>query len=1505
MNETITPPHIARSPGRQALLIAAVALAYFLTAEAGLAFAAVRGEASLVWPAAGVALAAALLGGWWTAVGVLIGGVGLNLAMGVPSGTALTIGAGSALAALSGRLLLWMPGKFSARLETVRDVAWVAFPGAFVSTIVAATVGTAARVGSGALPVGEIASTALTWWRGDALGVLLVTPLVLAWAARPRPSAATGVAVGAAGAMGFAFVASTSLVKADPTNAALGNFLVFGFFALAMWPATRLSVRDVATFNIVLAAIAMLGTAMGVGPFSVEYAREGLSVLHTFLVFLSITTLFVSASAHERRTAVRELALGEARFRSLTELSTDWYWEQDAEYRLSVLSSGFGAATGLDPARFLGRPRWQFLKLGERDTDWVEHRRLLDARKPFRDVVAAWDLPAGDRRYFLTSGEPVFGPAGEFLGYRGVGRDITAQKRAEDALRESEERYATIFQSSTAAIFTVRVDDDGVCRFEGLNSAAEALLGVSAGEVIGRTPTETLPPKTASGGDQRLRECVARGVPITYDEVLAGPAGSREAVFTLVPIRNPAGQVQRIIGIGIDTTEQRRTEARLRESMELFARIFAISAHPMVITRFSDSTVAEVNPAWCKLFRLAREEVVGRTLKELDLLANPSDRDKILAALRADRSIRAMPLEFRLRDGTRVETVYSGDLIDIHGETSVLTSLVDVTESRRAEAAIRASREHFEKVFRASPQPLAISGIDDGRVYEVNDTWVKTYGYARDEIIGKDFLELGLWVDIDGRRPVRETLRREGTVRNVECRWRRKSGEIADVLLSGERIELRGEDVMLSTGMDITERKRAERLLRESEARFAKIFQSSPLPVVISRLADGRYLDVNEAWARFFGYSRAEVLDHTSLDLGIWANPTDRGAFVQALSAGDAVRNREVRYRKRSGEVTDVLLSAEPIDLLGERCVVSLLMDITERKRAEQQLRESERRFRDFAEAAGEYVWEVDRDTRYTFVSRRVEAVLGYRPEDLYGRRPFDLMPPGEADRVRELLDSTLTGGQPLRNVEHRSLTRSGTLVWQLVSAVPIHADDGRITGLRGTALDISERKRAEARIEELATRDPLTGLPNRLLLSDRLAQGIAGASRGGHQLAVMFIDLDHFKAINDTLGHHVGDLLLKEVAKRLGAVVRKDDTLSRLGGDEFVVVLEGLRSPEDAGQVAQKILNSLAHAYQIEGHDLRTAASIGIALYPSDGDDAATLMRHADTAMYSAKSGGRKNYQFFSSEMNTRAVERGRLEAALRRATADGELRLFYQPRVDVASGRVTGAEALLRWRHPEQGLIGPDRFIRVAEETGLVVPIGDWVLDTAAVQAKAWAAAGWQVPVAVNVSGRQFAPGLPESVAAALAAAGLDAAMIEVELTEATLMRDPEMARAILARLASLGVRIVVDDFGTGYASMHSLKRFAVQAVKIHRSLIAAIDTSVEERTVVRAIFDMARSLGVDAIAVGVESEAQLAMLAEMGCREYLGHHFLAPVPAAELERRLIPGANLATMASRRTLN
>jgi diguanylate cyclase (GGDEF)-like protein len=467
---------------------------------------------------------------------------------------------------------------------------------------------------------------------------------------------------------------------------------------------------------------------------------------------------------------------------------------------------------------------------------------------------------------------------------------------------------------------------------------------------------------------------------------------------------------------------------------------------------------------------------------------------------------------------------------------------------------------------------------------------------------------------------------------------------------------------------------------------------------------------------------------------------------------------------------------------------------------------------------------------------------------------------------------------------------------------VPLCDADGRLTGWRGTALDVTERKRAESRIADLATRDPLTGLPNRLLLADRLNQAIAGAHREGAPLAVMFVDLDHFKAVNDTLGHEVGDLLLKEVANRIGSVLRKGDTLSRLGGDEFVVVLERLANAEDAGQVAQKIINGLAQDMALAGHVVRTAASIGVAIFPGDGADASTLMRHADTAMYVAKSTGRGNCQFYSAEMTTRASERSQLEANLKQALEGGELRVLYHPRVEVLTGQLTGVEALLRWQHPERGLLAAAQFMRLVNESGLAHAIGEWVLVTACSQAASLHAVyGAAFAISVNISTRQFNPGLVPRVKAALDASGLDPQLLELELLESALSRDASKSKDIISRLRALGLRIVVDDFGTGYSSLSDLRRYGVDGIKIDRSLVRGITTNPDDRIVVKATIDMARSLRINTIAEGVEDADTLALLREMGCEEYLGYFRAEPMPAGEFERRFLRVPNVVTFPKR----
>src|SRR5581483_10582808 len=465
--------------------------------------------------------------------------------------------------------------------------------------------------------------------------------------------------------------------------------------------------------------------------------------------------------------------------------------------------------------------------------------------------------------------------------------------------------------------------------------------------------------------------------------------------------------------------------------------------------------------------------------------------------------------------------------------------------------------------------------------------------------------------------------------------------------------------------------------------------------------------------------------------------------------------------------------------------------DITQRQAAQDALRTSEELFRVVAEVAGEYVWENDLEGRFTYVWPKVVEVLGYGAEELLGHAPAELMPPGEADRVRAWFAEHMGEDRRFRNLEHQIVSKSGEIVWLQVSGISTYDEQGLPTGHRGTTRDITQTKRSEARISYLATRDPLTELPNRLLFSDRLEQGLISARRAGDSLGVLFIDLDRFKNINDSLGHHVGDLLLKEVAGRMSACIRSGDTLARLGGDEFVIALEHLRKAEDAASVADKIIHAMSRPVDAGGQVLNTSCSIGISIFPNDAEDSRTLMKNADTAMYHAKERGRNNFQFFSPDMNRRAVERHELEISLRRALERGDFLLLYQPQVALRSGKLVGAEALIRWKDPERGMIAPSGFITVAEETGLIEPIGRWVLMEACSQARRWLDLGLApVRVAVNISARQLLDSREflAYVTRVLDETGLDARYLELEMTESMLLSHIEENAAVLRKIGKL---------------------------------------------------------------------------------------------------------------------
>ncbi len=569
-----------------------------------------------------------------------------------------------------------------------------------------------------------------------------------------------------------------------------------------------------------------------------------------------------------------------------------------------------------------------------------------------------------------------------------------------------------------------------------------------------------------------------------------------------------------------------------------------------------------------------------------------------------------------------------------------------------------------------------------------------------------------------------------------------------------------------------------------------------------------------------------------------------------------------------------------------------------ERKRAEDALRESEERYALAARGANDGLWDWNLKTGEIYYSPRWKSMLGYEENEIKNsiEEWFSRVHPEDIDGLRARIDLHLEGLTPFEN-EHRMKHKDGTYRWMLSRGLAVRDAEGKAYRMAGSQTDITDRKVAEMQLLHDAFHDALTGLPNRALFMNRLEHATERAKRRkDYQFAVLFLDLDRFKVVNDSLGHLAGDQLLVEIARRLVGCLRPGDTVARLGGDEFAVLLDGIESLDDAIRVSDRIQKELRIPFNLNGQEVCTTTSIGIALNTIGYNQPDDLLRDADIAMYRAKALGKARYAVFDTGMHTRAVELLHLEASLRRAIEQQEFRLYYQPIICLASGKITGVEALLRWQHPQRGLISPGEFIQVAEETGLIIAIGEWVLQTACAQSKAWRDRGLPpLFVAINLSARQFQhQNLLELIKKILKETGMAAQTLKLEITESIAMRDLDFSIPVLKELSAMGVQILIDDFGTCYSSLGYLNRFPINALKIDQSFVKDIPNNADNTAIIKAIIAMAHSLKLKVIAEGVETEEQLIFLRSQACDEIQGYLLSHPLPA-EVFARLYPTFSL----------
>lgn len=813
--------------------------------------------------------------------------------------------------------------------------------------------------------------------------------------------------------------------------------------------------------------------------------------------------------------------------------------------------------------------------------------------------------------------------------------------------------------------------------------------------------------------------------------------------------------------------------------------------------------------------------------------------------------------------------------------------------------------------FFAENIPGPIAFVDaDFRYRFANKVFLKLRGFASEDLVGRPVTEvLGPELSKQYFDPFVDRLRR-----GVACEYERLVGSTAVgprwhlvrlVPIMGPEKRFDGYYIV---GTDVHDIKSAQEKLRsaqqsveEKERQLREVIDAIPSPMVYCD-ADGCYRYVNKAFLDYIGLASTQVIGRTVRELlgeerwAIFQPSLDRVRAGESMAVERQVKFADGRRRWMNVRLTP-RLDADG-RFLGHFATTS---DIHEQKMVEDELRRANSILSAHFDNTPLGVLEFDTEMRVVRWSGQAEAIFGWGASEVLGRgiANWRFIYEEDLDAVSRQVRRLVDGPDTHSTILNRNYRKDGSVIWVEWHNSALRDEAGRVISLLALAQDVSSRIQAEERLQYMATHDGLTALPNRVVLNDRLEGALARSRRSGQRAAVMFLDLDRFKDVNDTLGHRVGDAVLKELAGRLRASLRQSDLLARISGDEFVMVLEDMPGEDAPDRVASKVLDEARRPFVVEGHEVHVSASLGVALFPEDGDDAETLLKNADAAMYAAKELGRNNFRLYSSELAARRARRLEVEAALRRALKAGELELHFQPILDLASGAVARAEALLRWNDPVNGLGLPTAFISTSEESGLAHEIGQWVLESACRHARAWRDGGLgNVAVCVNLSPAQLRDStLLPMLKRTLAKTGCEPGWLQFEIGETSMLRDLEGVGLTLGKLRALGVRVAIDDFGTGFSSLSHLRQLPVDALKIDKSFVADIDATATGRArpgsggaaIVSAVIGLAHGLGLEIVAEGIEKKSQLAFLTRAGCTSGQGYLLCPPLPAPEFEKWL----------------